>query len=225
MTAAVSLESALVAQIESLVAAGYPALAGESPEKFRSRFDFLPEALAPHAAGLQDGGSAEDGRVPLAVVVTRELVDPESRVPLLRLEGGGQPGILDRNHFSDARPGLAPYHPLPTLDLPPGPVYALVGVERGDEYRDRRPQEAVDEVLARGRSPLSIDEGISLAATHPGILRKNHCFMLGGSSRGDQRMPALWIAEGAPKLGWCFQRTPHSWLGLASTAVRVGAAA
>jgi hypothetical protein len=68
---------------------------------------------------------------------------------------------------------------------------------------------------------LTIDEGVSLVATHPGILERNHCFMLGASTRGDQRMPALWIAENAPKLGWCFQRNPHSWLGMASAATRV----
>jgi hypothetical protein len=206
-------------QVGALVAAGYPELAGETPQAFRARFD----GLVPVLAALVDYEPVGDAHLPFAVIVTRDLIDPELRVERLRLAKGDRPGILDRNHFSDDRPGLAPYDPRPDLELPSGPVYAIVQVERGDEYRGRRPEEAVDEILARGRTPLTIDEGISLVATHPGFLERNHCFMLGASTRGDQRMPALWIAQNAPKLGWCFQRNPHTWLGMASAARRVWA--
>ena len=37
----------------------------------------------------------------------------------------------------------------------------------------------------------------------------------------DRRVPALWISEQAPKLGWCWDGNPHSWLGLASAGSRV----
>ena len=211
------LRSRWSARWEPWSKAGYPELAGESPRVFRARFASLVPALAARVEHEPFGG----GRVDFAIVVTRDLIDPELRVERLRLAKGDRPGILDPNHFSDDRPGLAQYDPRSDLDLPPGPVYAIADVDRGDEYRGRRPDEAVDEVLARGRTPLTIDEGISLVATHPDFLKKNHCFMLGGSTRGDQRMPALWIAENAPKLGWCFQRNPHSWLGMASAARRV----
>ncbi|WFF07707.1 DUF5701 family protein [Micromonospora sp. WMMD1076] len=36
-------------------------------------------------------------------------------------------------------------------------------------------------------------------------------------------MPALWISQGAPKLGWCWFGNPHTWLGSATAnPVRVG---
>jgi hypothetical protein len=63
-----------------------------------------------------------------------------------------------------------------------------------------------------------------LVTQFPGILVKNHCFMLSGSRRtalpGDRRVPALWISERAPKLGWCWDGNPHDWLGVASAGRR-----
>ena len=100
-------------------------------------------------------------------------------------------------------------------------MYVALAVERGDEYRDVAPRDALPVIASRHRSPLTIDEGISLAAVAPHLLVKNHCFMLAGSTRGDKRVPALWIAEKAPKLGWCFDGVPHSWLGVASAGNRI----
>lgn len=54
------------------------------------------------------------------------------------------------------------------------------------------------------------------------LLEKNKCFMLAGSRRHDRRVPALWISERAPKLGWCWDGNPHTWLGTASAALRLG---
>ena len=82
--------------------------------------------------------------------------------------------------------------------------------------------DALSVIASRGRTPLTIDEGLSLATVFPELLVKNHCFMLAGSTRGDKRVPALWISERAPKLGWCFQGVPHSWLGVASARGRAG---
>ena len=112
-------------------------------------------------------------------------------MPVLRLVGSAKPGIVDPNHDSDARKGLDHYDPLPELDIPTAPMYVLVGIERGDEYRNVRPVDAAEAIASRGRSPLTIDEGISLAAVAPELLVKNHCFMLAGSSRGDKRMPEV----------------------------------
>ncbi|MFS8641238.1 MAG: DUF5701 family protein, partial [Symbiobacteriaceae bacterium] len=79
---------------------------------------------------------------------------------------------------------------------------ARAGIERGDEFRDVAPRDALPVIAGRGRSPLTIDEGISLVTVAPELLVKNRCFMLAGSTRGDKRVPAVWIAEKAPKLGW-----------------------
>ncbi|MGI9156139.1 MAG: DUF5701 family protein [Marmoricola sp.] len=97
-----------------------------------------------------------------------------------------------------------------------------VDVERGEEFCNVRPEQATATVLGRGRSPLTIDEGIALVTQQPQLLEKNTCFMLAGSRRHDRRVPALWISERAPKLGWCWDGNPHTWLGLASAGGRVG---
>lgn len=154
------------------------------------------------------------------LVLTRDLVDPSATVPLLRLHGpkgpGSKPGVVDRNHGEG---DLAGYHPI-EVSTPPAPAYLLVGVERGEEFCNVRPQDATAVVIGRGRSPLTIDEGIALVTQVPETLEKNKCFMLAGSRRPDRRVPALWISDKAPKLGWCWDGNPHTWLGLASAASR-----
>lgn len=198
----------LEVQIDRLVELGYPALAEMSERAFR-------ELLAPlreRASGLP----SLDEQRPL-LVITRELIAPEPRVELLRLVGGKKPGVVDRNHDD-----LSTFHPIEMLEVPAGPAYLLVGVERGEEFCGVRPEEALPQIVARGRTPLTIDEGIALVTHRPELLEKNKCFMLSGSRRNDRRVPALWISERAPKLGWCWDGNPHTWLGVASTAGRVG---
>ena len=207
MESAPTLSISLEHQVDAYVRAGYPRLAGLDETAFRA----LAAPLVDLAADRPDA----------LLVVTRALVHDESRVPLLRLAGSNKPGILDKNHASDARAGLSYYVPREGVEVPDAPLYLLVGVERGDEYRDVAPAEALEAITARGRTPLTIHEGLSLVTVAPELLVKNHCFSLAGSTRGDKRVPALWISAGAPKLGWCFDRVPHTWLGLASARERV----
>ena len=196
----------LDAQTDRLVELGYPALAGLDDAGLRD----LLAPLAPLAAGLDE---------PYLLVVTRDLIAPEARVPLLRLAGDTLPGVVDRNHGAG---DLATYRPLPELGVPAGPAYLLVGVERGEEFCGVRPEDALPVITGRGRTPITIDEGIALVTQRPDVLEKNKCFMLSGSRRHDRRVPALWISERAPKLGWCWDGNPHSWLGVASASGRVG---
>ena len=202
--------SELTTQVDRLVELGYPTLSGRSEADFR---DVLAP-LGPVAEALPSPGTG----VPFVVVVTRALVDPTDTVPLLHLEGSRKPGVVDRNHA----PGdLATYHPLDLLAVPPAPAYLLVDVERGEEFCGVRPEEALPVITGRGRTPLTIEEGIALLTHAPHLLEKNRCFMLSGSRRGDRRVPALWISAGAPKLGWCWDGNPHSWLGVASAGSRL----
>ncbi|HET8958803.1 DUF5701 family protein [Nocardioides sp.] len=201
-------------QVDRLVELGYPSLSGLDESSFRQ----LLEPLAEPAAAVE-----ERDDVPFVVVVTRELVRPDDTVPLLRLVGGSRPGVVDRNH---AEGDLATYHPVPELGfdgLASARAYLLTGIQRGEEFCNVRPEDALPVILGRGRTPLTIDEGIALVTHAPHLLEKNKCFMLSGSRRGDRRVPAMWISERAPKLGWCWDGNPHTWLGVASAAGRVAA--
>lgn len=202
-------------QVTTLVELGYPPLAGLSESAFRA--ELAP--LAERANRLDEAQPKDEpGRAAYVVVVTRELVDPTTTVPLLRLVGGRKPGVVDRNH---AEGDLATYDPLPELDVPAARAYLLVDIDRGEEFCGVRPEEALPVIRGRGRTPLTIDEGIAVVTHAPHLLEKNKCFMLSGSRRGDRRVPALWISERAPKLGWCWDGNPHTWLGVASAGKRI----
>ena len=144
--------------------------------------------------------------------MTREVVSPYATVPLLHLAGGSKPGRVDRNHGEGDLDG---YHPIEGSE-PPAAAYLLVGVERGEEFCNVRPEDATRTIREPRPHPLTIDEGIALVTQVPETLEKNKCFMLAGSRRHDRRVPALWISERAPKLGWCWDGNPHTWLGTAS---------
>jgi hypothetical protein len=216
-TATVPALAVLDRQVDTLLDLGYPALAGLTPTE-------LTDRLAPLRAVAADLGDLpeedEPGHASLVLVVTRDLVDPATTVPLLRLAPKGTlPGVVDRNH---GEAGLEPYRPIEQVVLPGPAAYLLLDVDRGEEFRGVRPEEALPVVLGRGRTPLTIEEGIAVVTHAPALLEKNRCFMLSGSRRGDRRVPAMWISARAPKLGWCWDGNPHDWLGVASAGSRVG---
>jgi hypothetical protein len=196
---------------------GLAGLVGLSEDALTDRV----EALRP---ALQDCASGDHSRAhaPFVLVVSggveRDMAAAEQAVRLLRVAGESVSGVLDRNHGEQ---GLAPYRPIDEVGPPPAPVYALVDVERGEEFCGVPPGDALPVVLKRGRTPLTILEGIAFVLLHPHVLERNACFMLSGSRRGDRRVPALWISGKAPKLGWCWDGNPHSWLGVASTRARI----
>ena len=202
-------------QTDRLVELGYPALARLDKDAFRAIIEPLHEGLDRLDRRLLTVG--DTGAAPLVLVVTRDLVRPEDTVPLLTLAGSAKPGKVDRNH---AEGDLAGYHPLPELGVPDAKAYLLLGVERGEEFCGVRPEDALPVITGRGRTPLTIDEGIAVVTHAPQLLEKNKCFMLSASRRHDRRVPALWISERAPKLGWCWDGNPHTWLGVASAAGR-----
>ena len=138
---------------------------------------------------------------------------------------GDKPGFIDV-HLAD----WERFVPIDGLEVPAGP-YRLVGIERGDEYLNWTPDDALAAITERGRTPLTIGEGVALLRAHPELLEPNKCFHLLGSRCGDKRVPALWISggtgqdgrerKGAAKLGWCWAGNRHTWLGHASAATRV----
>ncbi|MCB5165367.1 DUF5701 family protein [Streptomyces bambusae] len=201
-------------QVQTLVDLGYPELAGLTEAAFRALLGPLRGPVTARAADMQP---PTEGRVPFLLVVTRALVPLERSVPLTTLAGKKLPGVIERFYA----PGeLERFVNLEELGLPDGSVYAVFDVDRGEEFCDVVPLDAMAAVQSRGRTPLTIEEGVALVTLHPQSLAKNKCFSLAGSRLGDKRVPALWISKNAPKLGWCWEGNPHTWLGLASAGSR-----
>ena len=138
--------------------------------------------------------------------------------------GGGRSG---RTPWTAGRP-WAPdtrrprgFVPIDAVELPGAPAYLAIDVDLGAGSRNVRPEDALRSILEAPRSPLTLDEGVALVLQQPEVVAHNWGFSMAGSRRGDQRVPAFWISEGSPKLGWCWDRNPHTWLGTASCARRL----
>lgn len=196
------------AQVERLVAAGVPDVAGVSADEFREL-----------AADLTGEG---------VLCVHPELAGPSQLAPLLRR--GDRPGFVVAD-MDD----LDAFDPIESVVVPDRALYLVHGVDRGDDLLGWTPDRALPEILARGRSPLTIGEGISWLLQAPEVLEPTRCFMCIGSrkrkARGlDARTPAIWISRGtgrdgadrrdAPKVGWCWAGNHHTWLGFASALSR-----
>ncbi len=196
-------------QVERLVALGFPQRAGCDAAVFRRKL----EALRPHAP---DGGCDADieaGKLAFVLVVHGELAPVAETLPLVERRGRQ---AVHRLHPRD--PGF--FRPLSSLALPAGHAYLLLDVDRGNQTLNARPVDAQQRIAAAGRSPLTIEEGVAVLLQHPEFLQSNRCFMALGSRGGDKRVPAFWLSDGQPKLGWCWEGNPHTWLGFASCARR-----
>lgn len=213
-TTAPKLSEEFDRQIHTLIERGYADAAGLINEQFTSRIEPLKQYLA-----ALPGGSADiaEGRLPFVIVVTAALVPLEKMVRLATW--GGNPVFvnLDPNGIND-------YHPSDEVKLPTGDAYLLTVVDRGRATLNAPPAEALKTLKSWQRSPLTIEEGIAILTQHPEFLLKNNCFSLLGSRCGDRTVPALWISERRPRLGWCWEGAPHTWLGSASCRARLGSA-
>ena len=121
--------------------------------------------------------------------------------------------------YVDMRP-LQPSSFRPIVDVPAKP-YVVEGIHLGADLLDVAPRDALLRIVAAGRSPLTLEEGVAVLLAHPGLLREQNCYQMLGSRAGDKRIPSLWVTkDGRPRLGWCWEGTPHTWLGAASCAAR-----
>lgn len=201
-----SLTAQFDRQVERLLALGYPRLAGLREADFMATVAPLRDVVPrePPAAG----------RTPFLLVLRGDLVVTERAMEVVSVHGSA--GVVDMHPTAPEE-----YEPLRGLDLPDGPAYLITGVDTGRDLRGVTPDDAWDVIVGRGRSPLTIDEGIALV-THTHALGTKDAFSLLGSRRGDRRVPALWMSRGRPRLGWCWAGNPHGWLGSASCAGRIG---
>lgn len=211
-------------QVDVLVEAGYPALLGLERDGFVEALAPLADVarslhLAPTGTGLPAASTVTTpgDYVPFVLVVAGALPLDEAAA---RMRLGTRPAKLMLT--PEELPG---YRPIDGLEIPDtgGPVtaYLLTDIDTGSEFCNVTPETALGVIRGRGRTPLTIAEGVALVTQRPDMLRKNKCFSLPGSRRGDQRVPAIWISEKAPKLGWCWDRNPHTWLGSASAGSRL----
>lgn len=198
------------AQVERLVAVGAHVLARLS------------------AADLRAAADAITSEHTLLVIHPDRL--PASRVAPL-VEHGGKRAfvVVDMNDVDS-------FSPLETASLPADAVYAVEQLDRGDHMANWSPDEALPAIIASGRTPLTLGEGLHWVLQQPEVLERRHCFMTIASRLRkpdgslDARIPAVWISNGtgrdgranrnAPKVGWCWARNRHTWLGFASAAVR-----
>lgn len=199
-------------QVERLIELGVHELAGISADELRVHARTLPET-----AGA-------------VLVVHPALVKTADLATLLRREGRAGFVVVDMTD-------LAEFAPTDDITVPDSPLYLAAGITRGDDMLDWTPTDAHAELGRRGRTPLTVAEGVSWLLQEPEALEAGRCFMCVGSrkrtARGalDSRTPAIWISggtgrdgrdrKGAPKVGWCWARNHHTWLGFASIAARV----
>jgi hypothetical protein len=155
------------------------------------------------------------GRIPSVLVPARVALSAGDAIRRVEREGKRAVSMLDDEE-------LARFVPIEGVELPEGPAYRLVDVDTGRATRNVTPDDALASIRAAGRSPLTLEEGIAVVTRHPETIAPNDGWSLLGSRCGDRRVCALWISKGAPKLGWCWAGNPHTWLGSASCAGRIG---
>lgn len=190
-------------QVDCLARTGLPELLDLRDSCFRASLEPLRDLLP---LPVQSGEG-----IPFVVVLPQL---PVLEV-LAAVHGVGGPG------FTTMEPDeLAGFRPVPELDVPAAP-YLLLDVDTGPDTLDQPPAQAADGIAARGHTPLTIAEGLAVLVADPGVLRARNCFSLLGSRAGDKRVPALWVSARRPRLGWCYQGAPHSWLGTASCGGRL----
>ena len=198
-------------QLQNLLQKGYPEAAGITEEQFTRSIKPLGEIASRLIAPIID---LEKGKLPFVVVIKNSLVPVEKAMALINREG--KSGIINMTPVTPAD-----FLPIDGTGIPPGPAYLAVYIDRGRDTLNIRPKDALITIRGNNRFPLTIEEGIAILTHFPDFLKKNNCFSLLASRRNDKRVPALWISEGRPKLGWCWDGNPHTWLGSASCACRL----
>lgn len=199
-------------QINNLLNKNYPELAGMSREEFLNRI----EPLRSEVEKLEEKEiDIENGKIPFVIVIKSGKISIEKMMSLVEFHGKN--GVVS---MTPSEPES--FKPIEEVQIPGKFAYLLIDIDRGKETLNIAPQDAFEMIKKEGRSPLTIDEGIAIITQYPEFLIKNNCFSLLASRASDKRVPAIWISgEKAPKLGWCWNGNPHTWLGSASCGGRI----
>ena len=200
-------------QLETLLKKRYPDASGRTEDELIDLVEALRPSVLARSAEL---ALATADRVPFVLVVGPDVLAAGPAMEATELRG--RPGFADFDPTDIAR-----FEPIPAIEAPAAPAWVVFDVARGSEFCNVRPNDALETIMGDGRTPITVAEGIALITQHPELLVKNHCFSLAGSRCGDKRVPAIWISNHAPKLGWCWAGNPHTWLGTAHAAGRAAA--
>lgn len=203
-----TLEDTFDGQVATLLRKGYPERVVELARPLRAKL-----------AGLElPALDLDAGTLPFVLVVKSSVLATEAAMTAASKDG--KPGITKLFPL-----GPADFTTIDAVTIPASGAYLLVDIDRGKDSLNLPPSAAFEIIAKRQRSPLTIDEGIAIVTQHPEALIKNNCFsMLASRHTGDQRVPAIWInGQKHPNLGWCWNGNPHTWLGSASCAERIGA--
>ena len=180
-------------QTDTLVALGYAALAGVTEDALRGR-------------RRRARASRWPGTTSFVLVVhpaARTAVGTGAAAVARRPAGDAEPALRRRGQRSGD-----------VVDVPDALVYAVTGVERGEEFCGVRPSEAAPVIEGRGRSMLTIAEGFGFLHAHPEALEKNKCFHAGATRGSD--------APGARRSGSPTGR--RTWAGAGGTTTTPGSA-
>lgn len=197
-------------QVDRLLTLGYPGLAGLDEAGFGALVaplrDLLPDLPPP------SGPTS----LPFVIVVRSTSVSTTDALGRV-VDGRGKQAVVNMDPT-----GPDEFAPVAGLELPDRAAYLLADVELGADSLGVAPQDALPVIESRGRIPLTIDEGVAVLTQHPDILQSHHAYQLLASRQQSKRIPSIWRSYGQPRLGWCWYGSPHSWMGSASAAARLG---
>ncbi|MCV9939875.1 DUF5701 family protein [Boseaceae bacterium BT-24-1] len=209
------LNALLEHQAKKLLDKGFHELCGATEGDFISRMEGL--------ASLLDiaGEIPISGNVPLCVAFRPGVVNLVDA--MARIEAKSATGVVEMTPLSpDA------FHVIDRIQLPHDEFYLLLDIDTGRDLLNVSPEASLAIIERRGRTPLTMEEGVALTTQHPELLtdkKDYNCIQMAGSRKaGDQRIPSIWFSKGRPRLGWCWDRNVHTWLGSASAAFRLGEA-
>jgi hypothetical protein len=213
MINAQGLRRLLSRQAETLTRLEFPTLIGLTDEDFESQINLLGSLLVP------DLEVSLIGNIPLCIAFRPGSV--ELRKVMSSIEAKSAKGVIDMTPLTPQA-----FDVIDDVCIPRGELYLLIDVDTGRNFLNVSPEEALLAMRKSGRTPLTLEEGVALTAQCPQLLTdraKYNCIQMPGSrKRGDQRVPSIWFSRGEPRLGWCWDRNIHTWLGSASAAFRVG---
>lgn len=198
-------------QVEKLIRLNYPKMMGIGTQFFREQLSGLRHILD----DIPRNDTSGNDYIPFVLVINDVHLTLEKTFSLIGFNGNN--GIISMDPVNPAD-----FKPISGTVIPEGIGYLLIDIDRGGNTLNITPKEALLKIIESGRNPITINEGIAILTQYPEFLEKNHCFSLLASRKNDKRVPALWLSDGKPKLGWCWEGNPHTWLGSASCRRRIG---